>query len=364
MTELPPAIPSTWVPAPPLRPQRLFFTGSGGEYFRIWIVNLLLTIVTLGIYSAWAKVRTLCYFYRHTRLAGASFDYHGQPLAILKGRIVGVLMLGGYYAAGLISPEASGVAFIVLIAALPFFIVRALRFRLHNSSYRGLRFRFAGGTAAAYRVFLGLGLASALTLFALLPLWVQRQVRYVRHNALFGRTPFTFDAPVSGFYRIYLLALAAGIGVVAVISVLLVGIVGIAVVSGVETDGGTASPAAAIGIILVAAAYVLGSVGVWSFISARVQNLSWNHTRLGPHQFRCELRARSLMWITLTNLLGIVLTLGLYKPFAEVRLMKYVASTFTLVPAGSLDEFMAGEQQHVAAVGEEAVEMFDVDLAI
>ncbi len=30
------------------------FTGNGGEYFRIWIVNLMLTIVTLGIYSAWA----------------------------------------------------------------------------------------------------------------------------------------------------------------------------------------------------------------------------------------------------------------------------------------------------------------------
>jgi uncharacterized membrane protein YjgN (DUF898 family) len=37
------------------------FRGTGGEYFRIWIVNLLLTILTLGIYSAWAKVRQLRY---------------------------------------------------------------------------------------------------------------------------------------------------------------------------------------------------------------------------------------------------------------------------------------------------------------
>ena len=29
--------------------QRFEFTGKGWEYFRIWIVNLLLTIVTLGI---------------------------------------------------------------------------------------------------------------------------------------------------------------------------------------------------------------------------------------------------------------------------------------------------------------------------
>ena len=58
----------------PVESQRLTFTGSGGEYFKIWIVNLLLTIVTLGIYSAWAKVRRNEYFYRHTRLAGAGFD--------------------------------------------------------------------------------------------------------------------------------------------------------------------------------------------------------------------------------------------------------------------------------------------------
>ena len=42
---------------------RLEFTGSGSEYFRIWIVNLLLTLVTLGLYYPWAKVRRLRYFY-------------------------------------------------------------------------------------------------------------------------------------------------------------------------------------------------------------------------------------------------------------------------------------------------------------
>ena len=36
---------------------QLQFNGKGFEYFKIWIVNIFLTIVTLGIYSAWAKVR-------------------------------------------------------------------------------------------------------------------------------------------------------------------------------------------------------------------------------------------------------------------------------------------------------------------
>jgi uncharacterized membrane protein YjgN (DUF898 family) len=40
-----------------LKPIELEFNGKAGEYFRIWIVNVLLSIVTLGIYSAWSKVR-------------------------------------------------------------------------------------------------------------------------------------------------------------------------------------------------------------------------------------------------------------------------------------------------------------------
>src|SRR5688572_25368406 len=72
----PPPVSDTSVPAAAdvPAPQHAQFTGTGREYFQIWIVNLLLTIVTLGIYSAWAKVRRLQYFYRHTRLAGAGFD--------------------------------------------------------------------------------------------------------------------------------------------------------------------------------------------------------------------------------------------------------------------------------------------------
>ena len=64
------------------------FTGRAGEFFGIWFVNLSLSILTLGIYSAWAKVRTERYFYGNTRLAGAAFEYFASPIAILKGRLI------------------------------------------------------------------------------------------------------------------------------------------------------------------------------------------------------------------------------------------------------------------------------------
>ena len=58
--------------------QPFYFTGTGGEYFRIWIVNLILSILTLGIYSAWAKVRTNRYFYGNTQVDDTGFEYHAK----------------------------------------------------------------------------------------------------------------------------------------------------------------------------------------------------------------------------------------------------------------------------------------------
>src|SRR5687767_6793177 len=108
-TLVPPVVPEPFLPeTPEVLTQTTYegftFSGTGGEYFRIWIVNILLTVLTLGIFSAWAKVRTMQYFYRNTRLAGASFDYHGNPIAILKGRLLAAILFGSYTAAGMVSP--------------------------------------------------------------------------------------------------------------------------------------------------------------------------------------------------------------------------------------------------------------------
>jgi len=114
--------------APAAAPLAFTFSGSGAEYFRIWIVNLLLSVATLGIYSAWAKTRRLQYFYRNTQLAGASFDFRGAPKAILRGRILAVLLLGVLYAAFGASLEDGILAGTLVLAALPWIMRSALRF--------------------------------------------------------------------------------------------------------------------------------------------------------------------------------------------------------------------------------------------
>ena len=93
---------------------RITFTGRASEYFGIWIVNVLLTIITLGIYSAWAKVRRNRYFYGNTVLLGRSFEYHAKGLQILIGRLI---VLGGFVVLNVIA------ALVPILVLLPTLVV-------------------------------------------------------------------------------------------------------------------------------------------------------------------------------------------------------------------------------------------------
>ena len=141
------------------------FTGKGGEYFRIWIVNLLLTISTFGIYSAWAKVRTNRYFYNNTNVAGANFDYLADPKRIPRGRIILftiIAIIGGisYAILSFSKIELSLEEFMnlcissLLILTFPWLIVHSYAFRAHNTSYRNIRFNFQGKVSQAYMEYL------------------------------------------------------------------------------------------------------------------------------------------------------------------------------------------------------------------
>jgi len=130
------------------------FTGSASEYFSIWVVNIVLTVVTLGFYGPWAKVRTNQYFYANTILDSASFQYLANPKQILKGRMVAFVIFITYYAAGMMETRLSLVITLSLLLLLPFFLVNAMSFQLRNSAYRHVRFAFNKDYKQAYKIFI------------------------------------------------------------------------------------------------------------------------------------------------------------------------------------------------------------------
>lgn len=350
--------PSTYAPAP------LRFTGSGREYFGIWIVNLLLTILTLGIYSAWAKVRRLQYFYRHTELAGSSFDFHGSPTRILIGRAIAVGMLVAYNFSVRLHSLVTIVIFVALAVVMPVLLRNSFRFRLYNTSWRGTRFHFRGGVRSAYRVFLLNGFLTIITLYGMAPFMHQRLKAYQHGNSWFGRTQFSFHARAGQFYLIYLLLLAAL--VVLAIVFYLSGIGGaFAALAEAQRQGGHADPAVAFRAMLILyGAIILLAASIGPTFHALITNLIWNNTKLGEHRIACRMSPLTLMWIGLSNLVLVVLTLGFFMPWALVRLTRYQLECLQLLPASDLQEFEAAEPETISALGEEAATVFDFDIAL
>jgi len=196
------------------------FTGRAREYFGIWIVNLLLSIITLGIYSAWAKVRRKKYFYNNTLVDGVGFDYHANPINILKGRIIAFVLFVIYSMVSGINPAFGLLMAFILFLAVPWIVLRGMMFNARNSSYRGLRFDFNGKYDEAIKVFIGYTLLTIVTLGFAIPFVTQRTKKFVLSGHKFGMSNFKMEALVRDFYKIYLVIfiIPALLGIVAAIA--------------------------------------------------------------------------------------------------------------------------------------------------
>ena len=122
-----------------LGPVNVNFSGTGREYFGIWIVNLILTIITLGIYSAWAKVRRETYFKNHTRLYDGGFGYHATGGQIFKGRLIAFIVLVLVNIISSVQPLFGLVVAPIFIILLHWILNSSLRYSARKTSLRNIR---------------------------------------------------------------------------------------------------------------------------------------------------------------------------------------------------------------------------------
>jgi uncharacterized membrane protein YjgN (DUF898 family) len=337
------------------------FTGRGGEYFVIWIVNIALTLVTLGIYSAWAKVRTLRWFYGHTLLDNQAFSYLASPMQILKGRLIALAALAAYYATSYFAPPLAIGLLIAFFLALPWIVVSSLRFHARQSAYRGLRFDFTGSVGEAVRIYIGLQLLILPTLGLILPYIAYRQVKFIAENTVYGQTAGHYQGSSKPFWGVYLLSIAL---ILLPIFVIAYGAYQAYVMQAAGMPKETA--AAAVGVFMVAGmvAFYLILPLVGAMIQARTANLFYNPTTLGPVGFDSNQRARDLAWIFVSNLVLIALTLGIFIPWAKVRLARYRAGHLTVTGPTDLGQFAAGQHQSSTATGAEMADLLDLNLGL
>lgn len=337
------------------------FTGRGGEYFIIWIVNIALTLVTLGIYSAWAKVRTQRWFYGHTLLDNQAFSYLASPIQILKGRLIALAALVAYYAASFFSPLLAGVLMIAFLIATPWIVIASLRFNARQSAYRGLRFDFTGSMGEATRIYIGLSLLIIPTLGLILPYLAYRQIKFIADHTVYGQTATHYQGSSKPFWGVYLFAMVlmllpmaiAGFGFYQIIQMQAAGL-------SKETAAAAAGTTIFAGMLLF---YLMLPVAS-AMIMARTANLFYNATTLGPVEFQSSQRARDLIWIFLSNLVLIAITLGIFIPWAKVRLARYRASRLSVFGPQNLGEFAAGQHQTQSATGAEVADLFDLNIGL
>ena len=345
-------------PAPATVPRALpfEFRGSGSEYFRIWIVNLLLTIVTVGIYSAWAKVRRLRYFHGSTSLDGHAFDYHAEPVAILIGRLNTV---GGYalfLLAGQINPLLNLIVLPLLLVGLPWVILRSRRFHLRMTSWRGMRFGFHGDYKGAFKAYILWWLAATFTAGILLPVFLQRRLTYLLGNSAYGSQRAGYDVPIKQFYAFYGWFILKALGVLIVAAVISGG------VAATTASGAMGSTPVSWSI---AAVFLVAGLLVAGIYQAGQLNLAFGNLTIGPHRIESTLSGTGLAALLLTNALLIVMTLGLYSPWAKVRLMRYQLAHMQVIAIGDLGDFAASATADDSkALGDEISDFFDVDFGI
>ncbi len=344
------------VQAPVPRQLLIEFTGSGSEYFRIWIVNLLLILVTLGFYLPWAKVRRFRYFYSNTLIDSDPLHFHGEPLQMFKGILIVLVLSMVFSLLGILWSEANLIYILVIAALWPALFRLTLRYRLSNTSWRGLRFAFGGTVKDAYGVCMPLLTPSILfgliyvffndsadssdvidqdfkiivwliiALFilyhiAVLPWFFCRLKNYQHQNYCFSSEAAVFTAKAGDYYFIQL----EWIGIFLVISIASfmtwLPFFWLSLLDRVPFwyKSFFMWPFSSICfLMIVLSLFVL----LPSSIIGSVHNLVWGHTHSEHLRFSSTLRLKQMMTLSTRNWLLTLLTLGLYRPFAVIAMAR------------------------------------------
>ena len=303
----------------------LSFHGSGGNLFGIYLVNILLTLVTLGFYSFWGKVRVRSYMLSQTEFNGDRFRYHGTGkelfFGFLKALVIFIIpivllnMAPQLTGGGAKVKMVAGILVYGLIALfVPMAMVGAWRYRLSRTSWRGIRFSFRGKTEDFLRLFLTGSFLTVITLGLYYPFFATQRHGFMVSHSYFGSRKFDFDGNGRDLLKPFLLALLL----------------------------------------------TLPTLGMyWYWFLAKKQRYFWERTSFGPVRFQSTVTGGKLLSLHSSNMLVLFLTLGLAYPWVLVRKRKFHLQYLRL--KGSLElEDIKQDARAASTMGEGLTSFMDV----
>lgn len=390
----------------------LDFGGSGFEYFKIWIVNILLILITLGVYYPWAKVRNQRYFYANTTLEGRNFEYHATGKQLLMGYIIAMVFLMVVSIVQNVSPIGALGAFLGLSIIIPWVVWRSLAFSMRMSSFSNVRFRFVGDLKGAYINFMLLpgllllciyggpslvllwlitlptsigmeeGLLIATFAFVLIVLIVylfaflkNKNTHYMVNGYRFGQGQFSTLLETQKFVKILLKTL--GLAVLILMSIAILTVFMMVLVGGFPSLLNIFSQDAsdilewllrhniegALGLVYIA--FLMATFILVAYFQSQVRQYVFANTVLnGKVNFSSSLTTISLAWLMMSNFLLVLVTLGLGTPWAKVRRAKLILKNTLVDVEHGIDGFITQQQDKQSALGEQIGDAFDVDIGI
>ena len=311
----------------PFEEKRFQFHGEGGELFKIFIVNALLTFVTLGIYYPWAKASLKQYLYRETEFEGNRFQFHGTGkemfIGMLKTVLFLVCVLGIGNLLGRFVHIFAGAAFtyITILAIIPFAIVSSLKYNYSRSSWRGIHFGYRGTNGDMAREFYVGILLTILTLGIYGAWYSVRLHKEIQANSRFGDVEFEFTG-----------------------------------------KGGELFGKMIVGYLLMIV--TLGIYGFW--LRADLYNYYNDHTVIKHNgntgRLSSTVTGGGLFALEIVNLLLIVFTLGIATPWAMVRSLTYFAENLSVLGSFDLATIKQTEQAYSNATGESLLDNLEISV--
>jgi uncharacterized membrane protein YjgN (DUF898 family) len=314
--------------------------GRFGEIFVLFLINLLLTVVTLGIYRFWGKTRIRKYVWSHASLHGERLEYTGTGMELFLGFLFALVILGGpilgFYLWLLANPprDQEALARIVLLA-YPVLIVgvffiyyvaifAAYRYRVSRTAWFGIRGGMQGSAWTYGLVALGLGALNILS-FGWTKPWADSVVfRYRLSRTWFGSERFTSGMRVAGMYSRFALAwigtalvLTAGIAVT------------ITFMPASPTPTGQVDRSAMAAANLAIIVTYVATIVVWNLLvpwyrAALVRNIA-NTLSAGGVRFETLISGGQMFALAIPNFLLLIVTLGFAYPSVVLRTARYVA---------------------------------------
>ena len=298
------------------------FHGDGGSLFGIWIVNMFLSILTLGIYYFWGKMKIRKYLFSQTEFDGDRFAYHGTGKELFIGSLKALVFffiplfllnqiptfMGGR---PVIYTMVTLLTYAIIVVFIPVAMVGVRRYRLSRSSWRGIRFSFRGETWDFIKLFLWGSFLTAITLGIYNPFFETKRYDFMVSNSYFGNREFEFDGNGRELLGTYLLALLL----------------------------------------------TLPTLGFyWFWYLAKKQRFFWEHTSFGSMRFRSSVTGRALLNLYTSNWFIVILTLGLAWPWVMVRNLRFVCDH--LSQEGTLDLVTVEQEAQTASATGEALAGF------